>query len=448
MRHQRAMSGLTMLGLVAGTIFVLGASAWTITNTRYSRMLERELASLRADGYALTLAEVKPKPVPDDQNAATIYMPLFQVNFDPKAGSPGNGQKTGLNRFAVDKGELKDILPERALIESPAAQDALAQLKAASLKPYAVFPVRWEDGFNALFPHLAQMRQGARLVRAEAMLQAHDGHLAAALDWLAVADRMAAHAGQEPTLIAQLVAVAMRAIGCWAAHEIITDTDLTPQLARPLYDQLAGADLTSGFERALRMEMVMGLTAIRQMTHDPKGFELMFSAEESPYPPGLLKLITHGPGATMMKLEEANYAHDMHEMIPTINQPYRLRPHPVSVSSTPRFGHIFSSMLTPVLGRMGQKRDQSIAEVRQLQIVLALKAQKHSLGSYPGKLSGVIWSPPTEDPFSGKPFVYRRQGQGFLLYGIGPNLKDDGGKEPSKRSKLDEEGDMVWRCTR
>jgi len=447
------MSGLTILGLVVGSLFVLAASAWTIVNARYSRMLERELASLRADGYALTLAEVVPKPVPDDQNAALLYLPLFHVNFDPKAGSPGNSSTSGLRSFKVDKTDLTSVLAARSILESAAAQDALAKLKAASLRPYSVFPIRWEDTYNALFPHMAQFRQGTRMVCAEAVLQAHDGKLAEALDWLCVSERMAAHAGQEPTLIGQLVAVAMRAIGDKAAREIITDADLSPKLARPLYDELARADLTSGYERALRTELVTGLTTIEQLAHNPKGTELMFGSEDLPFPPVLVKMMSSGPGASVLKLEEANYAHDMHEMIPTIRQPYRLHPKPETASSTPRFGHMFSALLMPVLGRIGQKRDQCLAQVHLLQIVLALKAQKHSLGSYPERLEGLVWPAPTEDPFSGRPFVYRRQGGGFLLYSLGPNLKDDGGKEPVPKQpggsrNYQEEGDMVWECKR
>lgn len=32
------------------------------------------------------------------------------------------------------------------------------------------------------------------------------------------------------------------------------------------------------------------------------------------------------------------------------------------------------------------------------------------------------------DPFSGKDFGYRKQGKSFLLYSVGVNLQDDGGK--------------------
>ena len=33
------------------------------------------------------------------------------------------------------------------------------------------------------------------------------------------------------------------------------------------------------------------------------------------------------------------------------------------------------------------------------------------------------------DPFDGKPLRYRELGTGFVVYSIGPNRRDDGGKE-------------------
>lgn len=58
----------------------------------------------------------------------------------------------------------------------------------------------------------------------------------------------------------------------------------------------------------------------------------------------------------------------------------------------------------------------------------------------PGNALG--WKIP-EDPFSGKDFIYKRQEKGFILYSIGRNMKDDGGKE-SPNSDPDRY-DMVWR---
>jgi len=42
--------------------------------------------------------------------------------------------------------------------------------------------------------------------------------------------------------------------------------------------------------------------------------------------------------------------------------------------------------------------------------------------------------------------VYRREGPGFLLYSIGPDLKDNGGAERTVGS--DEKYDIVWRMSK
>jgi hypothetical protein len=45
------------------------------------------------------------------------------------------------------------------------------------------------------------------------------------------------------------------------------------------------------------------------------------------------------------------------------------------------------------------------------------------------------------DPFGGKDFIYRRRGAGYLLYSVGPNLRDDGANAPVAEKRLD---DIVW----
>ena len=78
-------------------------------------------------------------------------------------------------------------------------------------------------------------------------------------------------------------------------------------------------------------------------------------------------------------------------------------------------------------------------------------AYKDRFGAYPKSLdelrSKLGWKLQT-DPFSGKDFVYRRQGKGFLLYSIGENLKDDGGLDPRRGNVKREDADIVWRMER
>ncbi|MEI8196544.1 MAG: hypothetical protein WCI73_11595 [Phycisphaerae bacterium] len=78
---------------------------------------------------------------------------------------------------------------------------------------------------------------------------------------------------------------------------------------------------------------------------------------------------------------------------------------------------------------------------RQLQIVLALRAYHEVKGIYPTQLSELA---PTflaripVDPFSNLPMIYRREGNGFILYSVGFNGKDDGGKDHLDQKDADD----------
>jgi hypothetical protein len=74
----------------------------------------------------------------------------------------------------------------------------------------------------------------------------------------------------------------------------------------------------------------------------------------------------------------------------------------------------------------------SIALDRLLVTQLALQAYKGEHGAYPAYLSDLVpryLSRVPDDPFSdGQPLRYRRTGGKYLLYSIGPDAKDDGGR--------------------
>jgi len=71
---------------------------------------------------------------------------------------------------------------------------------------------------------------------------------------------------------------------------------------------------------------------------------------------------------------------------------------------------------------------------------------KHRFGAYPGSLDVLRSKLKVDvpvDPMSGKDFVYKRQGDGFLLYSIGANMRDDGGKSVTYPYGKDPD-DIVW----
>lgn len=64
-----------------------------------------------------------------------------------------------------------------------------------------------------------------------------------------------------------------------------------------------------------------------------------------------------------------------------------------------------------------------------------LERYRKTHGQYPASLSELGSDPYLTDPFSGKPFIYHREGSSFVLYSVGPNGQDDGNApEPPGRS--------------
>lgn len=81
---------------------------------------------------------------------------------------------------------------------------------------------------------------------------------------------------------------------------------------------------------------------------------------------------------------------------------------------------------------------------------LACKISRNMNGRYPDHLEDLVPSILDEvplDPFTGKPLVYRFAGEEVLVYSVGSNGKDDGGRETYQITQLvmEKDDDWAWR---
>ena len=78
-----------------------------------------------------------------------------------------------------------------------------------------------------------------------------------------------------------------------------------------------------------------------------------------------------------------------------------------------------------------ERHDLTAAHLRLLTTELALRCYRGDQGGAPESLKQLVpkylQRVPT-DPFSGHPLIYRPQGTNWLLYSVGPDRADDGGK--------------------
>jgi hypothetical protein len=101
---------------------------------------------------------------------------------------------------------------------------------------------------------------------------------------------------------------------------------------------------------------------------------------------------------------------------------------------------LISSLAAPLKGGCG-------AEIRRevdndlSQFVLALSAYRSDRGSYPERLTALTpeYFPDfPEDCYTASDYIYRRDGNAYLLYSVGPNGKDDGGADREKDPENDD----------
>ena len=90
-----------------------------------------------------------------------------------------------------------------------------------------------------------------------------------------------------------------------------------------------------------------------------------------------------------------------------------------------------------VIASVEGKHNLIIARHRLLLVELALRCYRAEVGQPPSKLENLVpkyVAQLPEDPFTRKPFTYRPSGTNWLLYSIGPDKTDDGGKSVQRRS--------------
>ena len=88
-------------------------------------------------------------------------------------------------------------------------------------------------------------------------------------------------------------------------------------------------------------------------------------------------------------------------------------------------------MLAPSVQKVQIAHDCAEQTRRNLEVAFALTAYRADNGRYPAKLTDLApayLAAVPDDLFSGKPLIYKPSGNGYLVYSIGPNGKDDEGR--------------------
>lgn len=423
---------------------LIGGVIYTVLSYSASSELEMELEEIKNSGKPVTLLDLIPPPIPDEENAAPVYKKAFAIMVK------GTKEEEKLHDLKWSEEEVPAV---RRLLEKN--EDTLNLLQQATSFEKSQFPLDYAKGFEMPLPHLAQFRNCARLLAADALIKAMDGEIDEALSSCQVGLRMG-KASQDPIiLISYLVRNAIDAIMLTALEEILSESgDVSQDMCYALLRELnTGEERRLVFIRALEAERCFAISAFRRMQNDPSYLGKISSSEAIPEKElkkaGVQDINEYV--ARYLEEDQLCYLKLMKKMISLWRIPY--------YKSMKSFQELFSGesalppeviltrMWVPAFSMAALVNAHHDALVKANYLALALKLYKMQEGLYPKALEGLVPEIIAElprDPFTGKNYIYRQEGEGFAVYSVGDNLKDDAGKK-GKPNKYTGDFDIVCR---
>jgi hypothetical protein len=315
--------------------------------------------------------------------------------------------------------ESRESLQAAVDLAAPALEEALG---LADL-PTGRFPIQLSvDGFSTLLPHLETSREVANLLLADAILESEAGKTDASLKACLAILNAGRSIGDEPTLVSQrrrmelgekacrqiertLAQGQASAIALAALQSSLDDEEDQPLLVyglrgeRALMDRFLSAVESGDFTREqLRSAGFAGTDLLRWNTTQTRAVQLRFD--------------NRAEQVAMLPAEQ-QYTAFMRLQTDAKNLPFASR------------------MLVPAFLQVATASLSSRARLRCASAALGCERFRLARGRWPATLEELVpefLKRPPIDPFDGKPIRFRCERDQVLVYSVGADRRDDGGR--------------------
>ena len=488
---------LKRIAFVLAVLITLAALALGVENYRGRRAWETCKRELTAQGEPLDWPV--PVPVPDDQNffQTPLLAPLSQWIIDPKTGGRhvNSNAVEQLGRLFADlrpaleesrtgwrAGRFTDLAAMqtnlrrpahstnaalRALLATPASRPEtdllfvlqqhtaeLEEIRAASRRPYGRFGIQGQDTLNVLLPHLSPLRSFGQAFAVKALAELAAGNPDTAAEDALTVLRLARTLRDEPILITTLVEYAIVETGIQPLWEGLARHQWQDHHLTAVQDELGRLNLVDDMARGLRGERIFCLVMLDSWRRRPADLPDESGDRSVKWLPGGF--------VDQNKVQIARLFQELVLPVPDpTNRLVDLRRNDLSRAELDRrFAHrtpynVLAAMLLPAVFRAVEGAATAQSTVNLAQVACALERYRLAEGAYPEDLNALkprfLPSVP-RDVVNGEPLIYRRPAPDrFVLYSVGLNLKDDGGRpalgKQGRPMPHALEGDWVWPCT-
>ena len=387
-----------------------------------------------------------------------------------RAGNTNSAQNFNSGNFDA---EARAQAARSVLEELKPVEARLEELRAASSRPESLYPVFYDlnNPWGILLPHLADIKSVCLHLDLRACAELATGQGDRALDDVKLMLRMGDSLKTEPFLISYLVRLATFHIAVHSVWEGLEEHRWSDAQLKELQGLLERYDFIADMKMPLDGERAAGILTGDLLAEGKYTLNDIFS---DPSTTGRTAANAFGrvmPGGWWGK-EKLNYsrlydlqlkdafdlhnkrviAHQIAANSNALNQALGGR----NLISTIFTRHqLLSATMLPALGAVPRKGAIGQVAADQAALACALERYRIAHGQFPDKLDALapdFISTLPHDVITGDPYKYQRTAENFLLYSVGWNETDDGGKVGRKEKPLDSTGgvmnssqdDWVW----
>jgi hypothetical protein len=447
-RTAKILKVIAILAVVLGVLYAIGVAV-------SSAKLRRAYTALEKAGRPMNAGNIIPRALPDAENAGLLYeSAILLLKAQPASGEAN--LPAAQNNLLGYLGDLSGKFitesldaDKRAELEQLLAQDvvsdALSIIEQGAQRRSCRFEHDYTAGINMLMPHLSGLRDIIRILGAKACLEAQAGRPDAAWNLAQTQLRFADALRNEPILISQLVRFASIRLSCQAIQKICEVAPPNEEQYRGVQSLLLDYEDRNALILALDGErLLLGEWAFEALK-DGSVKDLSLRADaagESGIEEGFVRL--YGAFKPLSLADHAAYVRIMGEYTESAKLPYSSEEANAidrRVEQIQSRLHVVTSMIVPAIVRIKQVYWETIAQMRVARAGLTVLQDSKARGAFPQTLEGLKLKD-LGDPFSDGPLVYRPAPNGFVLYSIGTDQKDNNGSPKQKNQKTD--WDIVW----
>ena len=397
---------LKWTGIVLGSLIAVLLVANAVFVWRSSAALESRLQSIRDAGDPLRLADLAREPIPPEENAAVYYRrakdELQAISQELETVRKSEGWPGG----PMSQKDLQRI--ERAMSAYP---DVISLVeKAADCSDYSSdtdYGMTFAEFQSSGLEEIQCYRSVARYLCDRCLMLTAQGDRDEALKASVLTFQLARHLDREPSLVAHLVAIAIRGIGITTANRVLRSGPVADSARDALDAELARYDASESYRQALITERAFGLTAFNDMS-----------------------LGQSWPTRGYWNNAVIYYLDVMDNQLALASKPYHqiLQAQPKAVSRPVSPWTVLTDLVLPAVHAAREATERNRATMRCLRALNAITRLEQQGVEVTGFIDLKLPEKETIDPFTGKPLLMKKPSGGWVIYSAGKDLRDDGGK--------------------